>query len=147
MKKSIPLILILLVFVLSASTQTDIAIPTGNSDALWDDPVHPDEEYGPDNFPNEINPLTGLPAAYPALLDRRPLAVKISNGPRGIRPLRSAAVLAASLTVPRLVAPALRGGRHGPHSTQPAPCVCPCLSVPLSPSDGPPRVKHRSAVN
>jgi hypothetical protein len=33
-----------------------------------------------------LNPLTGLPAADPALLDRRPLAIKISNYPRDIRP-------------------------------------------------------------
>jgi hypothetical protein len=32
------------------------------------------------------NPLTGLPAANPALLDRRPMAIKISNYPRDIRP-------------------------------------------------------------
>ncbi|MFH1184462.1 MAG: DUF3048 domain-containing protein [Chloroflexota bacterium] len=33
-----------------------------------------------------LNPLTGLPAADPALLERRPLAIKISNYPRDIRP-------------------------------------------------------------
>ncbi len=33
-----------------------------------------------------INPLTGLPAPDAALLDRRPLAIKISNYPRDIRP-------------------------------------------------------------
>lgn len=37
-------------------------------------------------YPVEINPLTGLPPSDPALLDRRPLAVKISNFPRYIRP-------------------------------------------------------------
>jgi len=42
--------------------------------------------YGPDEFPEGINPLTGLPVADPALLERRPLAVKISNDPRAIRP-------------------------------------------------------------
>ncbi len=34
----------------------------------------------------EINPLTGLPASDAALLDRRPLVIKISNYPRDIRP-------------------------------------------------------------
>lgn len=34
----------------------------------------------------QVNPLTGLPASNPALLQRRPLAVKISNYPREIRP-------------------------------------------------------------
>lgn len=33
-----------------------------------------------------INPLTGLPALYADLMERRPLAVKISNYPRDIRP-------------------------------------------------------------
>ncbi len=47
---------------------------------------YPAEGYGPIRFPEDINPLTGLPAASPGLLDRRPIAVKISNGPRGIRP-------------------------------------------------------------
>jgi hypothetical protein len=36
--------------------------------------------------PAVINPLTGLPASNPALLNRRPLAIKISNYPRLIRP-------------------------------------------------------------
>jgi hypothetical protein len=34
----------------------------------------------------DINPLTGLPPVDPALLERRPLAIKISNYPREIRP-------------------------------------------------------------
>jgi hypothetical protein len=34
----------------------------------------------------EINPLNGLQPSDPALLDRRPLAIKISNYPRAIRP-------------------------------------------------------------
>ena len=42
--------------------------------------------YGPTNFPPNINPLTGLEVADPSLLDRRPLAVKITLMPRGSRP-------------------------------------------------------------
>ncbi|WKZ50570.1 MAG: DUF3048 domain-containing protein [Anaerolineales bacterium] len=34
----------------------------------------------------DINPLTGLPPSDPKLLERRPLAIKISNYPRAIRP-------------------------------------------------------------
>ena len=41
---------------------------------------------GPDNFSSDINPLTGLRVADPALLDRRPLAIKVSNFPRSARP-------------------------------------------------------------
>lgn len=34
----------------------------------------------------QVNPLTGLPVSDPSLLERRPLAIKISNYPRDIRP-------------------------------------------------------------
>lgn len=46
----------------------------------------PEGVIGPDHFPDGVDPLTGLPVADPALLDRRPVAVKISNYPRSIRP-------------------------------------------------------------
>ena len=38
------------------------------------------------NLVVDINPLTGLPPSDPILLERRPLAIKISNYPREIRP-------------------------------------------------------------
>jgi hypothetical protein len=41
---------------------------------------------GPDNFPEDINPLTGIPVSDPSVLDRRPVAVKIQTYPRGQRP-------------------------------------------------------------
>jgi hypothetical protein len=44
------------------------------------------EGYGPDNFPFFINPLTGLLAADVDLLDRRPIAIKVTNHPRYVRP-------------------------------------------------------------
>lgn len=37
-------------------------------------------------LPVSLNPLTGLPPADPALLERRPLAIKVANYPRYIRP-------------------------------------------------------------
>ncbi len=43
--------------------------------------------YGPDNFPSNVNPLTGLPVDNPALLERRPLSVKVQLFPRGQRPV------------------------------------------------------------
>ena len=43
-------------------------------------------EYGPKNFPQDVNPLTGLHVNDPSLLDRRPLAIKITNYPRNVRP-------------------------------------------------------------
>jgi len=37
-------------------------------------------------LPINLNPLTGLPPLDPALMDRRPLAIKVANYPRYIRP-------------------------------------------------------------
>jgi hypothetical protein len=42
--------------------------------------------FGPDEYPFFINPLTGLKVEYLSLLDRRPIAVKVTNYPRGTRP-------------------------------------------------------------
>jgi hypothetical protein len=42
--------------------------------------------YGPTGFPAEVNPLTGLPVENPALLERRPMLIKIQNLPRSSRP-------------------------------------------------------------
>jgi len=47
---------------------------------------YPVEGYGPFDFPEQINPLTGLEAVDPALLERRPMVVKIQNAPRDSRP-------------------------------------------------------------
>lgn len=41
---------------------------------------------GPDIFAPGINPLTGLPVSDPAVLQRRPFVVKISNAPPLVRP-------------------------------------------------------------
>jgi len=42
---------------------------------------------GPENFPADVNPLTGLVVANPKLLERRPIAVKVNIVPRtGTRP-------------------------------------------------------------
>jgi DUF3048 family protein len=37
-------------------------------------------------LPASLNPLTGLPPSDPALMERRPLAIKVANYPRYIRP-------------------------------------------------------------
>ncbi|MBN1537672.1 MAG: DUF3048 domain-containing protein [Anaerolineales bacterium] len=44
------------------------------------------EDYGPNNFPGEVNPLTGLAVTDPTRLDRRPLAMKVQIFPRADRP-------------------------------------------------------------
>jgi hypothetical protein len=46
----------------------------------------PPLDIGPSNFPANVNPLTGLPVSEPDHLERRPMAIKISNDPRPIRP-------------------------------------------------------------
>ncbi len=48
--------------------------------------IYPEGGYGPTGFPGNVDPLTGLAVGNPALLDRRPMAIKISNYPREIRP-------------------------------------------------------------
>lgn len=62
-----------------APTATLTALPTPTVE-------YPAEGYGPANFPANINPLTGLPAANPTLLERRPLIIKVENLPRADRP-------------------------------------------------------------
>jgi hypothetical protein len=45
------------------------------------DPKPVEGLMGPEDFPADVNPLTGRLVADPASLDRRPIAVKISNSP------------------------------------------------------------------
>ena len=76
----------------SASAPTPIYLPTVT-------PLSPTPTQGviqtespaglnvPQNvLPADLNPLTGLPASDPSLLERRPLAIKVANYPRYIRP-------------------------------------------------------------
>ena len=49
-------------------------------------PSYPPEGYGPANFPENIDPLTGLEVEDTSLLNRRPVLVKVSNLPRAVRP-------------------------------------------------------------
>ena len=44
------------------------------------------ESIGPQNFPAGVDPLTGLTVSDPQLLERRPVAVKVTNFPRAVRP-------------------------------------------------------------
>jgi len=43
-------------------------------------------QYGPTNFPDNVDPLTGLTVDDPAILNRRPVMIKVSNYPREGRP-------------------------------------------------------------
>lgn len=42
--------------------------------------------YGPEQYPADVNPLTGLPVEDPGVLERPPLLIKISNNPAVVRP-------------------------------------------------------------
>lgn len=42
--------------------------------------------FGPDDYPERMNPLTGKVVSNPALLERRPMAIKVTNHPRTVRP-------------------------------------------------------------
>lgn len=46
----------------------------------------PEGQIGPANFPPDVDPLTGEAVADPNVLNRRPLAIKISNFPSCVRP-------------------------------------------------------------
>lgn len=43
-------------------------------------------QYGPTGYPENVNPLTGLEVSDPAILNRRPVMVKVANFPRSGRP-------------------------------------------------------------
>jgi hypothetical protein len=49
-------------------------------------PAYPEGGYGPTNFPEDVNPLTGLEVDDPSLLNRRPIVIKVQNLPRADRP-------------------------------------------------------------
>ncbi|MGD0753292.1 MAG: DUF3048 domain-containing protein [Anaerolineales bacterium] len=66
-------------------TVTPTLLPT-NSPTITPTLAYPPEGYGPANFPAEVDPLTGLKVANPALLQRRPMLIKVSNMPRSVRP-------------------------------------------------------------
>jgi hypothetical protein len=51
-----------------------------------DTAVPPAQDYGPTGFPSDVDPLTGLKVTDAALLDRRPMVIKVSNLPRDVRP-------------------------------------------------------------
>ncbi len=62
---------------------TATVTPTSTSDT----PPEPSSGvYGPTGFPADVNPLTGLQVADPTLLERRPMAIKVANLPRSVRP-------------------------------------------------------------
>ena len=66
-------------------TDTSTPLPT-DTPTLTLTPAYPADGYGPASFPADVDPLTGLKVADPALLQRRPMVVKVQNLPRNGRP-------------------------------------------------------------
>lgn len=62
---------------------TTIQIPTHTPPPA---PVLLPKGYGPSDFPQNVNPLTGLTVSDVSLLNRRPMAIKVTNFPRSVRP-------------------------------------------------------------
>jgi len=48
--------------------------------------IYPAEGFGPDEFPVDVNPLTGSHVEDTAILERRPIAIKVNIVPRYNRP-------------------------------------------------------------
>lgn len=65
-------------------TPTATKIPPSPTPTIT--PTPEPKAYGPVDFPDDVNPLTGLIVADPEVLDRRPVAVKVQMFPRGQRP-------------------------------------------------------------
>ncbi len=59
---------------------TESAVPTAVATPL------PESWLGPQEFPADVNPLTGETMDDPSLLQRRPIAIKVSNYPALVRP-------------------------------------------------------------
>jgi hypothetical protein len=70
----------------ATSTATLTETPPEPSATPTETPIPLVYPVGPSGFPTNVDPLTGLPVSDPTLLDRRPLAVKVTNFPRTARP-------------------------------------------------------------
>jgi hypothetical protein len=63
----------------ATTTPTTAPTPTASPTATQ---TPPPQGYGPDNFPADVNPLTGLKVSDPKVLERRPFGIKINIVPR-----------------------------------------------------------------
>ncbi len=71
---------------LTAQAQATFTPAATSTPTMTATPIYPLSGLGPAGFPAGINPLTGLEVDDPALLNRRPIAVKVENLPRSHRP-------------------------------------------------------------
>jgi len=62
------------------ATETPTPEPTATSvPTATPTPLYPAEGFGPTNFPEDIDPLTGLKVEDPAILNRRPILIKVQT--------------------------------------------------------------------
>ena len=76
--------LVIVLVMLSCATINLAQESTDNTQSSAD-PIIPGL-IGPDSYPENINPLTGLTVEDPDVLTRRPIVVKVSNSPALVRP-------------------------------------------------------------
>lgn len=62
-------------------TRTPTKLPTATPTSIY-----PAEGFGPEEYPDDVNPLTGLFVENPLILERRPISVKVNIVPRYNRP-------------------------------------------------------------
>jgi len=67
------------------ATDTPTPLPT-ETPTITPTPAYPPEGLGPNGFPAEVNPLTGLKVEDLTVLERRPMIIKVENLPRDHRP-------------------------------------------------------------
>lgn len=67
------------------TTETSLS-PFYNTPSSQNTKIENAPDTGPDDFPTGYNPLTGLLVEDPAMLERNPVLVKISNAPPLVRP-------------------------------------------------------------
>jgi hypothetical protein len=68
------------------TTPTETPIPPTETPTAVPTLAFPAEGRGPTGFESGVNPLTGLAVSNPALLERRPIVIKVENIPREHRP-------------------------------------------------------------
>ncbi|MDX1413819.1 MAG: DUF3048 domain-containing protein [Candidatus Promineifilaceae bacterium] len=70
----------------SEPTADNSATPEATANAEPTATALPEGWFGPSNFPEDMNPLTGETVEDPNMLQRRPIAIKVSNYPPLVRP-------------------------------------------------------------
>jgi hypothetical protein len=67
-------------------TPSDIPLTATQDPSATPEPTSKPSWIGPEDFPEGVNPLTGLEVDDPSSLERRPVLLKVSNYPSSLRP-------------------------------------------------------------